>query len=220
MARRTSSKALFDEYAEAQALDPRRARAIAELILRTRRTSRPAAGMRRRRRRARRRRLPSSTPGCATSRTCASATACMCSACALARRAALEIARFDGRAPRAPFDAARHRRPRCSEREAACGAAECAACSPRSTGASCRRAGRRARARPARRSADRPQSLRHRSALRRRPATPGRSAGAPPRRCSRATSQDHGEWPKRIVLDLWGSARCAPAAMISRRPSR
>ena len=28
-----SSKSLFDEYAEAQALDPRRARAVAELIL-------------------------------------------------------------------------------------------------------------------------------------------------------------------------------------------
>jgi len=24
-------------------------------------------------------------------------------------------------------------------------------------------------------------------------------------------AQDHGDWPQRIVLDLWGSARCGPA---------
>ena len=34
-------------------------------------------------------------------------------------------------------------------------------------------------------------------------------------------AQDHGEWPRRIVLDLWGSASDAHrAATISRRPSR
>ena len=70
---------LFDEFAEAQALDPRRARAIAALILERGRESgllkECAADDKPPRRRSSR-----STPGSATSRTCGSATACMCSA--------------------------------------------------------------------------------------------------------------------------------------------
>src|SRR6185437_11100119 len=68
---------LFDEFAEAQALDPRRARAIAALILERGRDSgllkecaaedKPPEG-----------RCWLLTRGSATSRTCASATACMC----------------------------------------------------------------------------------------------------------------------------------------------
>ena len=76
---------LFDEYAEAQSLDPRRARAIAALILERAARHGPASRNAPPRRRRRRRRSPRSTPGSATSRTCASATACMCSA---ARRTA------------------------------------------------------------------------------------------------------------------------------------
>ena len=75
-----------------------------------------------------------------------------------------------------------------------------------------RRALRRARPRPARRRAAastccRPGAISSPSIrARRRPAPPGTSAAAPPRRCSRATRRTMATWPKRIVLDLWGCA--------------
>ena len=39
-----------------------------------------------------------------------------------------------------------------------------------------------------------------------RPAPPGSSASAPAKLSLAAYVQDHGEWPRRIVFDLWGSA--------------
>ena len=56
--------------------------------------------------------------------------------------------------------------------------------------------GRRAGARAARRAADRAQSLPRSIRAPCRRAPPGRSAGAPPRRSSAATLQDHGDWPR------------------------
>ena len=70
---------LFDEYAEAQALDPRRARAIARAHSRAGPRDRPRSRNAPPTTSRRRRRSSPSTPGSATSRRCASATACMCS---------------------------------------------------------------------------------------------------------------------------------------------
>ncbi len=164
---------LFDEFAEAQALDPRRARAIAALILeRGRRAgfSRNAPPMTSRQRR----RSSPLTLGSATSRKCASAMACMCSAGRRRAPKASLLGKGGGAcarpARREPHGAAgleleRRRATRgLSERVAACGAAEVARAVARAWGTV--RAARpswRAGARPSRRSADRPQPLCHRS---------------------------------------------------------
>ena len=147
---------LFDEFAEAQALDPRRARAIAALILERGRETGLARGMRGRTTSRRRRRWSLSTPGSATSRTCASATACTCSAVRPRAQTA---------SPRLDLDVAA--KETLFERVAACGAAESLGLI-RALGGSLRRPrpGRRTGARPPRRSADRPQPLRDRSARR------------------------------------------------------
>ena len=143
-----------------------------------------------------RRRCRRSTPGSATSRRCASATACTCSA---ARpRARTAAAALDPTPAREAESACR-----------ACGAAESLGLVARPR-RPLRRAGpgRRAVARPARRAADRAQSLLHRSARRPDPHRLGDRQRAGRRDSARATLQDHGDWPR-----AWSSTSGAAATM-------
>ena len=144
----------------------------------------------------RRRRSSPSTPGSATSRKCASATACMCS---VDRRRAPTASLRGSNLDAAASDTL-------SERVAASGAAESLGLlralggrfvPPGPAGA------------PARGRLDVLPTGRNLYAIDPR-AAPTRNAWEIGRRAAeeicKRYAQDHGEWPKRIVLDLWGSA--------------
>ena len=186
---------LFDEFAEAQALDPRRARAIADAHPRARARDGLLSGMRRRRQPPEEALVALDAWLCdlkdmrigdglhVFGRSPESADGFAAGSISTRRRAR----RWASASP----PAARPKSPGCCARSAA-------ASSP---------PGRRARRRAGGSTCCRPGAISTPSIRARcRPAPPGRSAGARPRRCCARYAQDHGDWPRRIVLDLWGSA--------------
>ena len=189
---------LFDEFAEAQALDPRRARAIAALILERGAATGSAP------RNARREDRPPEEALLALD-------AWLCDLKDMRIGDGLHVF---GRSPDERRRLASAPLARCFDRadELAERARRLRRGGDARPSRRARRALRRRRVRPARRRAGgstccRPGATSTPSTRAPcRPATPGRSAAARPRRCSRATRRITANGRSGIVLDLWGSA--------------
>ena len=151
-----------------------------------------------------------STPGCATSRKCASATGCTCSAgrptTRTVSRRSRETAGWRLARPHPALRATLPRRRGASRARRRLRRRDARPACARSTGASSRR-DRRARRRAAGSTCCRPGAISSpsiRAPCRRAP--PGKSGGARRRRCWRATRRITANGRSGIVLDLWGSA--------------